>query len=240
MQLFFDFPVEPSYTFDNFVVCTGNKTAYQFAKRLVDGANHDNLLYMYGPSGSGKTHLLSALGAAIPRQDDVNSPAMLSFRDQVFVASVQEPGGPSLADRFGGMPALLIDDLHLMPDNQDVRVQLWQVFNDFYTSGRMVAITGGMPPKELPHLDDHLISRLLWGLVAKVDVSDDDSRRMIIKKVSDDRQVLLPDDVIEYLLVHVRRDIPSLLAALEEIFKHSFSTAKKVSLRLAREALGQR
>ena len=92
-------------------------------------------------------------------------------------------------------------------------------------------------PRELPHLDDHLISRLLWGLVARVDISDDDSRRLIMKKLAEDRQIILPADVIDYLLLHVRRDVPSLVETLDAISRFALAAGRKVSVRLAREAL---
>src|SRR6185369_4027651 len=81
-----------------------------------------------------------------------------------------------LAARFEGAKFLLVDDLDLLPDNADLRVGLWQIFNDFYSTGRKIAMAGLHHPRELPGLDDHLISRLLWGLVAQVDASDDHSR----------------------------------------------------------------
>lgn len=233
MQLVFDFPVSPRYSFDNFVVCGGNQTALQFARRVADGSKGETLLYIYGPPGSGKTHLLSALKSSIAAEA-AHGVATISFAEPRHPS----PDGVPLAEQYAGASALFVDDLHLMPT--ELRVELWQLFNDYYAAGRVVAITGLLPPRELPNIDEHLISRLLWGLVAKVDVSDDDSRRMIIRKISEDRQMLLPQDVIEYLLIHVRRDIPSLLVALDKIFGFSLATARKVSLRLAREALGHR
>ena len=145
-----------------------------------------------------------------------------------------------LGDRFHDAPALLLDDLHLLPDDQDLRVELWQLFNDFYTSGRPIAVTATVPPREIATIDDHLISRLLWGLVARVDVSDDDSRRMIMKKLAEDRQIVLPADVIDHLLIHVQRDIPALVTALETIKRFALATQRKITLRLAREALALR
>ena len=81
------------------------------------------------------------------------------------------------------------------------------------------------------------MSRLLWGLVARVDVSDDDSRRMIMQKLATDRQVILPEDVTEFLLRHLPRDIPTLIKSLDLIVKHSLATGRKVSPKLAAEAL---
>ncbi len=231
MQFIFDFPVVPRFGFENFVVCGGNKTAYHFAKKLVEDPT-ENLLYVYGPEGSGKTHLLTALSNAVDGR-------YFSFRDagSLYGAGIGSEGPSRLAEHFQGATALVLDDLHLLPNHQEVRVELWELFNAFYSSGRKIAISGLTPPKELPHLDGHLTSRLLWGLVARMDVSDDDSRRMILKKLAEDRQMALPDDVIDEMLLRVRRDIPSLVYALENINRYAISTKRKVSLRLAKETL---
>jgi chromosomal replication initiator protein len=232
MQLIFDFPVIPRFSFDNFVVCGGNSTAYRFAQKLATDAA-ENLLYIYGPEGSGKTHLLTALANSVNGK-------YFSFRDAdtLYCGGDDSEGSSRLRDHFEGAEALVLDDLHLLPDRQEARVELWELFNAYYTSGKKIAIAGLGAPKELPHLDGHLTSRLLWGLVARIDVSDDGSRRMILKKLAEDRHAILPDDVIDQMLLTVRRDIPSLVWALENINRFSISTKRKITLRLAKEALG--
>jgi chromosomal replication initiator protein len=244
MQMVFNFPVNPRYCFDNFVVCGGNEIAYRFARMLAEGNTH-NLLYVYGPPGSGKTHLLAALGNCLQpggtdATDALTEPVpYISFRDidQLYAGEYLPEQASRLAERFRHAPALLIDDIHLIPDNVNLRIELWQIFNDFFGSGRKVAITGACPPRELPTLDEHLVSRLLWGLVAEMDVSDDDSRRLVMKKLAEDRQIKLSADVIDYLLRQTRRDIPSLAESLEAMSRHALSTGRKISLRLAREVL---
>jgi chromosomal replication initiator protein len=246
MQQVFEFPINPKYSFANFVVCGGNRTAFQFARRLVEGNGEESLLYIYGPPGSGKTHLLMALGGsfAVFCRDtgtvSSSSVPCVSFKniDELYRGEYPAEAVSKLAERFRDAPALLVDDIHLIPDNENIRVELWQVFNDFYQAGKKIVVTGLYPPKELPHLDAHLISRLLWGLVARIDVSDDDSRRMIMKKLAEDRQVILPDDVVEYMLLHVRRDLPSLIEALEKTSRFALAVKRKITVRLAKEALG--
>jgi chromosomal replication initiator protein len=238
MQLVFDFPPNTRYTFDNFVVCGGNRAAYHFARQLAEGNGNESLLYLYGPSGCGKTHLLASVGGLLSAQTGQSAP-YISFRDidQLYQGNYPSEGTSLLGERFAGAPALLIDDIHLIPDNASIRIEVWQLFNDFYGAGKKILVTGLYPPKELPHLDDHLISRLLWGLVAGMDITDDESRRMILSKLAEDRQVILPVDVAEYILKNVRRDVPSLLDALEQISRYALSESRKITLRLAREVL---
>jgi chromosomal replication initiator protein len=238
MQLVFDFPPKTRYTFENFVVCGGNRAAYHFARQLAEGNGNESLLYLYGPSGCGKTHLLASVGSLLSAQTGQSAP-YISFRDidQLYQGNYPSEGTSLLGERFAGAPALLIDDIHLIPDNASIRVEVWQLFNDFYGAGKKILVTGLYPPKELPHLDDHLISRLLWGLVAGMDITDDESRRMILSKLAEDRQVILPGDVAEYILKNVRRDVPSLLDALEKISRYALSESRKITIRLAREVL---
>jgi len=224
MQLVFDFPIIPEYSFENFVTCSGNQTALVFAQRVVTGISGENLLYLHGDDGAGKTHLLTAMGR------ELGAP----------VIPVEQLAADSFADVFTGfrqLPALLLDDLQLLADDNDLRVALWQLFNDFYSSGRKIAAAATLPPKELETLDPHLKSRFLWGLVAKLDISDDESRRMILQKLADDRQIILPEEVSSYLLVHLPRAIPLLAEAIDRIKHHSFATQRKITLKMAREVL---
>jgi len=232
MQLFFDFPVKPQYTFDNFVVCSGNRTALEFVKRVMAPDSGENLLYLHGAPGSGKTHLLSAICSDLA---GCSPGSQLSI---IPLEAVTEENCRSVVEQAGVQTHLLLDNLHLLADSSLLRSAVWQLFNDFYESGRKIIATATLPPKELKSLDEHLQSRFMWGLVAKLDISDDESRRMILGKLAADRQIMLPAEVSDYLLVHVRRDIPSLATALEQLKQRSFATQKKISLKLAREELG--
>lgn len=231
MQLFFDFPVTPDYSFTSFVVCRGNQAAFQFVQRFMAADSGENLLYLHGEAGSGKTHLLSAVSKSFAENADDSQPPVIpaglinavNCAEIVRAASLQQ--------------ILILDNLNLLPASSAIRTAIWQLFNDFYESGRKIIAAATLPPKELDSLDEHLKSRFMWGLVARLDISDDDSRRMIMKKLADDRQLLLPDDVIDYLLLRLPRDIPSLAKAVELLKQHSFATQKKISLRMARGAL---
>jgi chromosomal replication initiator protein len=219
MQQFFDFPLTPCFSFDSFVPCEGNAAALRFAMRISDPTDPENLLYLHGPSGSGKTHLLKSIATGI-----------------IPYLSLREPPEPDgLVSVFKGAAGLVVDDLHEMPDGPDLKSALWELFNEFHTSGRPIAMAGLHPPRELISLDDHLTSRLLWGLVARLDTSDDNSRRMIIKKVAEDRQIRVPDDVVDFILATASREVSDLISCFNQLYRFSMTEKRRITLPLARE-----
>jgi chromosomal replication initiator protein len=219
MQQFFDFPINQSFSFDSFVSCEGNIAALGFALRIADPSDSETLLYLYGPSGSGKTHLLRSIAGS-------NFPYL----------SLREPLSPErLVSIFTSAEGLVVDDLQNMPDDPDLRRALWQLFNEFHTSGRTIAMAGTPPPRELSTMDDHLISRLLWGLVARLDTSDDNSRRMIIRKVAEDHQIRVPEDVVDYILATTSREVGALITFFQQLYRFSMAEKRRITLPLARE-----
>ena len=227
MQQILEFPIISLCTFESFVVCDGNSAAVQFARRVADPDDPEKMLYLHGPAGSGKTHLMKAIGQRLLAGGSPVEP-YLSFRETI---SAEE-----LVGCCSTAAALIVDDLHLLPDDAALRAGLWQLFNDFMIAGRPVVLSGLHPPRELPYLDDHLVSRLLWGLVARVDASDDHSRSMILKKVAEDRQVRVPDEVVDYILVNTSREVGELIGTFETIYRYSLAEKRKITLALAREA----
>ncbi len=224
MQQALDLPVTPHTDFAHFISCNGNATALAFARRLADPGESDRLLYLYGPPGCGKSHLLQAISQAIG--------------DGCQVLSCRMPAdtGPHLLlDRLDGLPALLLDDLQELPDTTAMRQAVWEAFNRFHTAGMPVGLAATAPPRELVNLDDHLTSRLLWGLVARLDLEDDSSRRMLIAKLAADRQVVLPDEVAAWLVTVLPRDVGALAAACDTLYRAALEQQRRITLRLARE-----
>lgn len=224
-QQILDLNVPPRFDFDSFIPCASTRTALEFAKRCADPADPEKLLYLYGPGGSGKTHLLHAIGRQVAGD---------AYR--IFSCAVmREQDADQLLDEMCDLPVLLLDDLDQLPDADQLRFIIWEAFNRQHTAGRPLALAGRPAPRELRNLDEHLTSRLLWGLVAALELSDDRARQQLILKLAHDRQVLLPDDVAAWLLTVLPRDSEALVAACDNLYRAALASGRKITLRLARE-----
>ena len=53
---------DPNKNFENFILGSSNKLAYEASKKVTQDLAHYNPLYLYGGVGMGKTHLLNAIG----------------------------------------------------------------------------------------------------------------------------------------------------------------------------------
>lgn len=128
----------------------------------------------------------------------------------------------------------VVDDVEKLDEAS--QITLFNTINDARQSGGKVLAAGNAPPPLLPLRED-LKSRLAWGLVYHVKPLTDDERATYLRAEAGRRGMRVPDEVIGYLLTHVRRDLPTLLAILDELDRTSLELKRPVTLPLVREAL---
>jgi DnaA family protein len=113
---------------------------------------------------------------------------------------------------------------------------LFNAINRAREEGGTVLAAGAAPPAQLALRED-LRSRLGWGLVYEVKPLTDAERAVYLRAEAARRGLRLADEVVWYLLTHVRRDMPSLRALLEQLDRASLEQHRPVTLPLVREAL---
>ncbi len=130
--------------------------------------------------------------------------------------------------------------LHAVDDVEDLdessQIALFNAINEARQSGGRVLAAGNAPPPLLPLRED-LKSRLAWGLVYHVKPLTDEERAAHLRAEAQRRGMRVPGEVISYLLTHARRDLPTLLAILDELDRASLELKRPVTLPLVREAL---
>jgi len=224
--------LNPSYTFDSFVVGPSNEyaTAIAMSTAKYPGQEKNNPLFLYGNSGLGKTHLMQAIGNEIKK----NSPEM----QVVYVTSerftnemidslhVKDMG--SFRQLYRNVDVLLIDDIQFIENKQGIQEEFFHTFNDLYLNNKQIVLTSDRRPKDLVTIEERLKTRFEWGLNIDITSPDYETRVAILKKKAETQNVYLSDEVLSYVAERVDSNVRELEGALLQII--SFSGMKNVPI----------
>jgi chromosomal replication initiator protein len=238
-----DLVICPDYSFDNFVVGPENRLAHAAALAVArsPGAAY-NPLFIHGGVGLGKTHLLQAVCQHMVEHRSDASILYISCERFVslFIESVQNGQCNAFRDRFRHLDMLVIDDIHFLTSRDRTQEEFFHTFNTLYQARKQIILSSDAKPDEIPDLEDRLVSRFSWGLVAEVTAPSFETRQAIIRKKAQMRGIQLPDDVIEYVSLKGERNIRELEGAMTAVQGHAMADGNvPITVDLARKALGE-
>ncbi|MFA6045390.1 MAG: chromosomal replication initiator protein DnaA [Phycisphaerales bacterium] len=234
--------VNPDYDFANFVVGPGNQLAH--AAALAVAANPGrayNPFFVHGGVGLGKTHLLQAVCLRIVESNPRTRLYYTScegFSSQFF-ESVQSGEMGDFRHRFRDVDVLVIDDIHFLTKLDRSQEEFFHTFNALFQAQKQIILSSDAPPEEIPLLQDRLVSRFLWGLVAKVEKPDYETRIQILKTKARLRGLTLPDDAAGFIAQRLDSNIRELEGAIVKLQIQSVVEKRPIDLSLARAALGE-
>lgn len=214
-QLLLDLqPAQPP-TLENFV--TGANGELLARLRLLITPRHFEAIYLWGPPGSGKSHLLAACARAAQRP------------------LLHEPGQKVGADETVTAGSLiLIDEVDTL--SAEAQIALFRLFNTARFLGLGFLIAGRQPPRELPLRED-LRTRIGQSLIYEIKMLSDGEKADAMARHALERGMLMEPAIIQYLLRHGRRDLPSLLAMLDALDRASLELQRAPTLPLLRELM---
>jgi chromosomal replication initiator protein len=228
------------YTFDRFVVGSNNQLAAAACRAVADKpARQYNPLFLYGGVGLGKTHLMHAIGNQILDQQAGSRIVYVSseqFTNQL-VTSIQEGSMGEFRRRYRQMDLLLVDDVHFLEGKERTQEEFFHTFNALYDAQKQIVVTSDRPPKELPGLEERLVSRFEWGLVADIKPPDYETRVAILRKKAYDDRITLDDEVIDYIAYSCTSSVRELEGAVIKLLAFSSLTNQEITTGLARTAL---
>jgi chromosomal replication initiator protein len=237
-----DVVLNTKYTFDNFVVGPCNRFAHAAAMGSAEqpGKNY-NPFFLHGRVGVGKTHLLQAVcGMILERQPDSHI-LYLSCETFVnhFISALENGDLDSFRNKYRSIDVLVVDDIHLLANKERTQEEFFHTFNTLYNAEKQIVLSSDSPPKDIPTLQDRLVSRFKWGMVTEVEPPCLETRMAIVKRKSRDKGFEFPDDVTGLIADHVTDNVRELEGAVTRLMAYSSLTTKPVTMPLAREALGE-
>jgi len=233
-------PLNPRYTFDNFVVGKGNQFAQAAALAVArNPARSYNPLFLYGGVGLGKTHLMQAVGHLVAQDHPALHVEYVSGDTFTFhvVSSIREDRFGAFRKKYRAVDVWLVDDIQFIASRERTEAEFFHVFNTLYEMGRQVVITSDRPPKELQIMDDRLRSRFEWGLIADLKPPDLETRVAILARKAQAEGVPVPEEVLRYIARMVKSNIRVLEGALVTVLAAASLTAAEITLSLAAEQL---
>src|SRR5207253_6508626 len=198
------------YTFSTFVVGSNNRLAHAAALSVAERPGHSyNPLFVYGGSGLGKTHLMHAIGHAVIARHPKKRVAYATSEKctNEFINSIRAQKGEEFRERYRRIDVLLIDDIQFIAGKEGTQEEFFHTFNTLFDAQKQVVLSSDCPPKEIRSLEERLRSRFGWGLMADLQTPDLETRLAILAKKAEAEQVVLHDDVAQFIASKMKSSI---------------------------------
>jgi chromosomal replication initiator protein len=237
----FGSPLNERYSFERFVVGANNQMSAAACRAVAEApARMYNPLFIYGGVGLGKTHLMHAIGHVLLARVESKRVAYISSErfTNDLIASIQEGRMSDFRRRYRDIDLLLIDDVHFLGEKERTQEEFFHTFNALHDAQRQIVMTSDRPPKDIPGLEERLVSRFEWGLVTDIKPPDLETRVAILRKKAEDDNLSLGNDVLDYIARNCRSNVRELEGAVIKLLAYSSLTRREVTLDLAKEALG--
>ncbi len=239
-----DSQLNPRLTFEAFIVGSSNRFTHAACMAVArNPAGVYNPLFIFGGSGLGKTHLLHAIGHAVrDSRADVRVtyvPAERFTNEMIF--AIQHGQTLAFRNRYRNVDVLLIDDIQFLAGKESTQEEFFYTFNALRDAHKQIVVTADKPPKDIPMLEERLISRFNQGLVTDVKQADLETRIAILRNRCDAEGsgVRLPDDVLLLMADRIRTNIRDLEGCLVRLMAVSSLTHQDITIDLAEEVLQQ-
>ncbi len=234
-----DIVLNAQYTFENFVPGPSNNFAHAAALAVADSPGKSyNPLFLHGSVGLGKTHLLQAICHLMTsRRPDMRILYLSceTFTNH-FVTAVANGELDGFRFRYRHVDVLLIDDIHFLANRERTQEEFFHTFNTLYNANKQIILSSDSTPVEIPTIEERLVSRFKWGIVARVDPPVYETRVAILARKVEMHGLLFPDEVLQFLAENVCSNIRELEGAVNKIAGMARIYRRPVDLDMAREA----
>ena len=208
--------IDPSKTFDNFIVGPSNNLAFATASAVGQNPGKEGkypCLYIYSDSGLGKTHLLQAVANAIHDNNPEMIICLISAREfmKEMINAVKDKSIDKFQKKYcETIDVLMIDDIHQLKNKAGTQEEFFHIFNALHSAGKQLIFTSDKSPKEIDGIEERIITRLQWGLVIDIQRPDLETRAAILKKKALELDLFVQDDVINLIASSVKTSIREL------------------------------
>ena len=234
-------PFSDDYTFETFVTGPCNRLAHAACQAVSESPGKSyNPLFIHGSAGLGKTHLLQATCRKIAESNPATRISVLSCEMFVnhFISAVEKGHIHDFRYRYRHADILAIDDIQFLSDHEQTQEEFFHTFNTLYQSQKQIILSSDRGPGLIPDLEERLVSRFNWGLVAQIDRPCYETRVAIVRKKAKLRNINLPEDVVCFIAGLIDSNTRELEGAIAKVAMLAQVSGRNIDIPLAEEALG--
>ena len=236
----FGAPLDPRFTFDNFVVGKPNELAFAASQRVAESEKVTfNPLFLYGGVGLGKTHLMHAIGWKIKEKNPDRKVIYLSAEKFMyqFVRALRYKDTSAFKEQFRSIDVLMIDDVQFISGKDNTQEEFFHTFNALIEQNRQIVISADKSPSDLDGVQERLKSRLGCGLVADIHPTTYELRLGILIEKAQKRGVEIPSKVLEFLSHRIVSNVREMEGALNRLVAHVTLVGTSITIETAQEVL---
>jgi chromosomal replication initiator protein len=233
-------PLDPRFTFENFVVGKSNELAHAAAQRVAEArAVPFNPLFLYGGVGLGKTHLMHAVAWHIKRRTPARRVIYLSAEKFMyqFIRALRQKNVMTFKEQFRSVDVLMIDDVQFITGKESTQEEFFHTFNALVDQNRQVVISADKSPHDLEGIEERMRSRLGWGLVADIHPTTYELRLGILQSKAEQMKAAVQPKVLEFLAHKIVSNVRELEGGLNRILAHSTLIGRPITLETTQEVL---
>ncbi len=233
-------PLDPRFTFENFVVGKPNELAHAAARRVAESTSVPfNPLFLYSGVGLGKTHLMHAIAWHIRKRDPGRRVIYLSAEKFMyqFIRALRYKDTVAFKEQFRSVDVLMIDDVQFISGKDSTQEEFFHTFNALVDQNRQIVISADKSPSDLEGLEERLRSRLGWGLVADIHPTSYELRLGILQSKAESLGNQIPVKVMEFLAHKITSNVRELEGALNRIVAHATLIGRTITLETTQEVL---
>ena len=218
--------IDPNKTFENFLISSSNKLAYEASLKVSDNLSNYNPLYIYGGVGMGKTHLLNSIGFESKKREKVMFISAERFMYQ-FVKSIKANEMVKFKEYFRNTDMLLIDDIQFMNGKEAMQEEFFHTFNALLDRGSQIVVSADRAPNKLTRIQERIKSRFSGGLVVDIQKPDIELRKKLVEKKIEELNNLYPDqikiskEIQDFISNEITASIRELVGAINRIVSFS-------------------
>ena len=214
--------IDPNKKFQNFIIGSSNKLAYEAALNVTKNLSNYNPLYIYGGVGMGKTHLLNAMGLELKNTNKVMFISAERFMYQ-FVKSIKANEMVKFKEYFRNTDVLLVDDIQFMNGKEAMQEEFFHTFNALLDKGSQIIVSADRAPNKLSRIQERIKSRFSGGLVVDIQKPDHELRKKIVSNKVEELKNLYSDqikiskDIQDFISTEITASIRELVGAINRI-----------------------